>query len=106
MEVAIRKVIRKIKEAKRGDQIQELFQEVNHLLKSNPTHLELLHNRAELNIKRQELGAAINDYRMIIAIDKNDKKASAQIEQLQTILKYNNTDIYANPNTNFDPWID
>ena len=96
----------KLDEAKSGEDTEVLFQSANALLTDNPTDIELLHVRAQLYVKLQELGKAINDYTAILILDKEDKVAATQIVQLKSILKFNNTDIYASPNTNFDPWLD
>ena len=97
---------RKVKEAQGDKNIETLLDETDRLLNKDSGNLKLLRLRAELNIKLQKFGLAINDYKAILLIDKHDHTAAAQIEQLHTILKFNNTDIYANPNTNFDPWLD
>jgi len=106
MEQKINKLTEKAKEAQGDKDIETLFVETGNLLKIEPENLRLLHLRAQLSVKLQKFGQAINDYKSILAVNKDDHTATAQIEQLQTILKYNNTDIYANPNTNFDPWLD
>ena len=106
MEQRINTLTRKVKEARGDKDIETLLDETDRLLNKDSRNLKLLRLRAELNIKLQKFGLAINDYKTILLIDKHDHTAAAQIEQLQTILKFNNTDIYANPNTTFDPWLD
>ena len=106
MEQRINTLTRKVKEARGDKDIETLLDKTDRLLNKDSGNLKLLRLRAELNIKLQKFGLAINDYKAILLIDKHDHTAAAQIEQLQTILKFNNTDIYANPNTNFDPWLD
>lgn len=98
--------LNKLDEVKSREDTEILFQSANTLLADNPSDIEVLHARAQLYVKLQELGKAINDYTTIITLDKDDKIAATQIIQLKSILKYNNTDIYASPNTNFDPWLD
>ena len=88
------------------EEIDELLSGINKYLKENPGHSGLLQTRAELYTKQQKFGLAINDYKTILSHDNSNKKAAIQIEQLQTILKYQNTDIFESPNTNFDPWLD
>jgi len=66
----------------------------------------LLHSRARLYTKIQEHSKAINDYIAILKVDPTDKKALVNLEMLQTIVKFVNTDIYASTNTNMDPWMD
>ena len=66
----------------------------------------LLHSRAQLYTKIQEHSKAINDYIAILKADPTDKEAQVNLEMLQTIVKFVNTDIYASTNTNMDPWMD
>ena len=106
MMIGKQELLIKLDEAKSGEDTEVLFQSANALLADNPTDIELLHVRAQLYVKLQELGKAINDYTAILTLDKEDKVAATQIVQLKSILKFNNTDIYASPNTNFDPWLD
>lgn len=91
---------------KSNDEIQTRIEEITGLLNSIPDDIHLLEERAKLYTKLQQFGLAINDYRTIISADKKNTHAQIRIEQLQTILKYQNTDIFENPNTNFDPWLD
>jgi predicted Zn-dependent protease len=91
---------------KNNQEIQFGIEKLSGLLKADPASIPLLEERAELYIKLQQFGLAINDFRAILSIDNSNKKAEIRIEQLQTILKYQNTDIFENPNTNFDPWLD
>ena len=98
-----------LKEAERtGDEknIQITCAEISEILKTIPTNTSLLHARAKLYVKLDKLGAAINDYKMITSIDEDDRFAAAQIENLGTILRFRNTDIFENPNTTFDPWLE
>lgn len=66
----------------------------------------LLMERADLFIKTAQPAKAINDYYQILKLDSKHEYAKNKIEYLKTILRYNNTDIYASPNTNFDPWLE
>jgi chemotaxis signal transduction protein len=75
-------------------------------LQIDPVNIRLLEARATLHTKLQLFGQAINDYRMILMADPNNKKAGVQIEQLTTILRFRNTDIFESPNTTFDPWLE
>ncbi len=68
--------------------------------------IELLYKRAGLLISKGENAKAINDYYRILKLDESQKFAKTKIEFLKTILRYNNTDVYASPNTNFDPWLE
>lgn len=87
-------------------EISSLLEKVSIIIKNEPVNINLLQARAELYKKQQKFGLAINDYRTILSIDKDNHQAQVQTEQLLTILKYQNTDIFESPNTNFDPWLD
>lgn len=50
------------------------------------------------------MSASINDYITILRLNPADQEACVRLEMLRTIVKYTNTNIYANPNTNMDPW--
>jgi regulator of sirC expression with transglutaminase-like and TPR domain len=95
-----------IDKAKVEKELEDLLNEANTFIQNEPLHIDLLELRAMIYKKLQKFGLAINDYRSILLIDKNHKQAQIQTEQLLTILKYQNTDIFESPNTNFDPWLD
>ncbi|MEJ2594899.1 MAG: tetratricopeptide repeat protein [bacterium] len=86
--------------------LEPLLEEVNHQLKNRSDSTQLIHIRASIHTRMQQFGKAINDYRKILELDRDDKTAQQHIEQLQTILRYSANDIYANPNTNLDPWLE
>lgn len=85
--------------------IKEEIKEISGLIKEKP-QLELLYKRAQLNLTLGENAAAVNDYNAILRLDASQHYAKTQIDFLKTILRYNNTDIYSSPNTNFDPWLE
>lgn len=78
---------------------------LNNLIDKKPK-IDLLYQRAKLLMSIGENAKAINDYYHILSIDKEEKLAKSKIEYLKTILRYTNTDIYASPNTNLDPWME
>jgi hypothetical protein len=94
------------KKAANNNELASLVEKLSILISENKNNTDLLHSRAELLIKLQQYGKAINDYRTILAIDLKDKYAAGQIEMLSTILRFTGNDIYANPNTNLDPWLE
>ncbi len=102
----IAKLIQDSEKAQGEEDIRIFLQKINVFLNDSPGHVRLLFARAELYTKQQKLSFAINDYKSILSKDESNKKAAIQIEQLQTILKYQNIDIFESPNTNFDPWLD
>lgn len=82
------------------------IEELTLELESNPNSIDLLCERAGLYTKIQKSSDATNDYLRILEIDSNHSKAHVKLEMLRTITRYVNTDIYANPNTNMDPWLE
>lgn len=99
-------LIGKVKNARGKKNIRDAISLLNKNLENTVKDIPLLHARAELHVKLQEFGNAVNDYRLILAYDKSDQLAAGQIEHLSTILRYSGNDIYASPNTNLDPWLE
>lgn len=99
-------LIRKAKDAKGEEEIRNAISLLSQNLKNTSQDIPLLHTRAELYVKLQNLGQAVNDYRLILSYDENDRIAAGQIEQLTTIMRFSGNDIYASPNTNLDPWLE
>jgi len=91
---------------KNNEEIHNRIKALSGLLNNDSYNVQWLEERAELYTKLQQFGMAINDYKSILSKDEANTHAQIRIEQLQTILKYQNTDIFENPNTNFDPWLD
>lgn len=83
-----------------------LVEELNQLLKKSPQEVVLLELLAKVHEKFQQYGQAINIYKNILKLVPDNSFAKSQIELLSTILRYTNTDIYASPNTNMDPWLE
>lgn len=106
MENSIHKIAEQLKTTKGDQEVKALLSQVEELLEKEELKKKLLHLRAEIYIKLQQPAKAINDYNLILGLDPKDTTAKFQVEHLKTILKFNNTDIYANPNTNLDPWLD
>ncbi|NOX86493.1 MAG: hypothetical protein GXO86_11130 [Chlorobi bacterium] len=100
------RLIEKAKKAKGAEDIRNVIPMLNESMKNSAEDIPLLHARAELYVKLQNLGQAVNDYRLILSYDENDRIASGQIEHLTTIMRFSGNDIYANPNTNLDPWLE
>lgn len=88
------------------EDIQSKIASLSQKLSSDKTDIDLLHSRAQLFTKIQDQSSAINDYLLILQINPDDNIAKVKLEMLRTIVKYTNTDIYANPNTNLDPWLE
>lgn len=101
-----KKIIDRSKSAKSNQEIENLIEELTTLIEEKKHNSELLHARAALYTKQELYGKAINDYRTILAIDSTDKHAAGKFDILSTILRFSGNDIYANPNTNLDPWLE
>ena len=87
-------------------EIHELVMRLSDLIDLHEENIELLHARASLYIKLQQPSRAINDFRQILQVKKDDKQALGQMQMLKNILTMSANDIYANPNTNLDPWFE
>lgn len=87
-------------------EILNQIEKLNLEILDKPENTDLLHTRAGLFTKIQNHSKAINDYITIIKINPSDNIAEVKLEMLQTIVRYSNIDIYANPNTNMDPWLE
>ncbi len=88
------------------DTNERTLEELNKQLEQTPGNVELLKKRAALFYKTGNYGAAINDYQKVLIVEPQNKSVKTHIEMIQTILRFTNTDIYASPNTNFDPWLE
>lgn len=106
MKKEITKITEQLKTINGDSDLLNLLSRVESLIQKDQSNISLLHLRAELFIKLQKPAKAINDFNEILIQDPTDTTAIFQVEHLKTILKFNNTDIYANPNTNLDPWLD
>ncbi len=106
MDKNISNLIGKAKNARGNKGIRNAVTLLNKHLEKTEKDIPLLHTRAELHVKLQEIGEAVNDYRLILTYDNNDQVAAGQIEHLSTILRFSGNDIYASPNTNLDPWLE
>lgn len=85
--------------------IREGISKLDVLISKSPD-IDLLYERAKLLTQLGENTKAVNDFSKILKLDPEQKYAKAQLEYLTTIIRYNNTDIYASTNTNMDPWLE
>ncbi len=90
----------------RSDKNERTLEELSKQLEQTPGNVTLLKKRAALFYKTGNYGAAINDYQKVLVAEPQNKTVETHIEMIQTILRFANTDIYASPNTNFDPWLE
>jgi tetratricopeptide (TPR) repeat protein len=79
---------------------------INQCIAEKPDDADLYYTRAELYFQNNDLGKAVNDYKKVLEINPKDQRALTKAEFVRTILRYQNTDIYANPNTDMDPWLE
>jgi|GEM_PF-443251 len=86
--------------------IRRLVKHISETIDEMSEPIEWLRMRAVLYVKLDEKGHAINDYRQILKLSPDDVHAAGQLELLVTILRYSNSDIYANTNTHMDPWLE
>ncbi len=95
-----------IEQTNSESELQSILKDINQRLEKEPGDTILLEQRAQLYEKLQQYGKAINDYKKILEIIPAHQHAASKIELLTTILRLSNIDIYANPNTNLDPWME
>jgi tetratricopeptide (TPR) repeat protein len=86
--------------------IEKELAELNEKIKNNPGDIELYKTRAAIFYKLNEYGKALNDYYHILEKEPENKEVKTEIDMINTILRYTNTDIYASTNTNMDPWLE
>ncbi|RLD91386.1 MAG: hypothetical protein DRJ09_01365 [Bacteroidetes bacterium] len=101
----VSEIIHEVESTEDKKKLERLLTEINTRL-NNKVDVDLLLCRAGILTKFQQYGMAINDYSKVLEIDPDSKHATTQIDLLKTILRYTNTDIYASPNTNMDPWLE
>lgn len=106
MKAAENKSLDKTQKPDNKDLSSTTLEELNQLITEKPDDAGLYFARAELFFSKNDLGKASNDYRKVLELDPGNKEATGKIEFIKTILRYQNTDIYANPNTNLDPWLE
>ncbi len=100
------KLLRQLNDLEGEENILKAVKKLNEAIKTQPGDEALYFMRAEFFYKLNRYGAAINDYLKVVDLNPDNKEAAGKIDLIHTILRYNNTDIYANPNTNMDPWLE
>ena len=95
-----------MKETTQNFNIKKEIEALNKIIDKNPKDPEPYKKRAELYYKLNEYGKALNDYYKILEKQPDNKEIKTQIDMIETILRYTNTDIYASTNTNMDPWLE
>jgi tetratricopeptide (TPR) repeat protein len=100
------KLLKQLQGIEGEENILKAVKILDEAIKAQPGDEELYFIRAEFFYKLNRYGAAINDYNKVVEINPGNKEAAGKIDIIKTILRYNNTDIYANPNTDMDPWLE
>lgn len=88
------------------ENILEAVKVLDKAIDAQPEDEELFFMRAGFLYKLNRYGDAINDYNKVVELNPKNKEAAGKVDLIHTILRYHNTDIYANPNTNMDPWLE
>ncbi len=68
--------------------------------------IEEYFKRIEEYSKKQDFPSALNLTVQILGIDPENKKALAEKELLEEILRYINIDVFSSTNLFMDPWVD
>ena len=100
------KLLKQLQGVEGEENILRAVKMLDEAIQAQPGDEELYFMRAGFFYKLNRYGAAINDYNKVVEINPGNKEAAGKIDIIKTILRYNNTDIYANPNTNMDPWLE
>ncbi len=100
------KLLKQLNNLEGEENILKAVKKLNEAIQKQPEDEELYFMRAEFFYKLNRYGEAINDYNHVVALNPDNKEAAGKIDLIHTILRYHNTDIYANPNTDMDPWLE
>ncbi len=100
------KLLEQLRKVEGEKNILDAVKKLDKMIETQRDDEELYFMRAEFFYKLNRYGEAINDYYKVLEINENNKEAAGKIDIIKTILRYNNTDIYASPNTNMDPWLE
>ncbi len=85
---------------------EEELQQVIGELEKHPDDMALMRRRAVLLQQTGQYGEALNQWLRIREILPKDREARERILYLETILKFINRDIFSDPNTHHDPWLE
>jgi tetratricopeptide (TPR) repeat protein len=99
-------LISRLRKAEGEEAILKGIKMLDEAIEAQPGDEDLFFMRAELFYKLNRYGEAMNDYNRVLEINRNNKEAAGKIDIIKTILRYHNTDIYASPNTDMDPWLE
>lgn len=100
------KLLKQLQGLEGEENILKAVKMLDEAIKTQPEDEELYFMRAEFFYKLNRYGDAINNYNKVVELNPGNKEAAGKIDIIKTILRYNNTDIYANPNTDMDPWLE
>ncbi len=100
------KLLKQLQGIEGDENILKAVKKLDEAIKAQPEGEELYFMRAEFFYKLNRYGDAINDFNKVVGINPGNKEAAGKVDLIHTILRYHNTDIYANPNTDMDPWLE
>ncbi len=100
------KLLKQLQDSEGEENILKAVKILDDVIKTQPAEEELYFMRAGFFYKLNRYGDAINDYYKVVELNPENKEAAGKIDIIHTILRYRNTDIYASPNTNMDPWLE
>ncbi len=90
----------------KGRSPEEELKEITEWLKEHPGDMGLRRRRAVLLQQTGQYGEALNEWLRVQEVIPDDREAGERIHYLETILKYTNLDIFSDPNTHHDPWLE
>ena len=85
---------------------EEELRQLTEQLEKHPEDPEILRRRALLLQQTGQYGPALNDWLQVRDLLPEDREAQERIRYLEIILKYTNLDVFSDPNTHHDPWLD
>jgi predicted Zn-dependent protease len=86
-------------------QLKEAQEKVSDLLAKYPREIDFMLVQGKIQNKNQQYGDALNTYRAILAIDKDNEKAQAAINMINNILKIRRSFYFENTYTDDDLYL-
>ncbi len=85
---------------------EKLLEELTAALEKTPDDPDLLYRRAGVLQQMGRYGDAANDLIRLLEKDPDHEAAQQRLALLEEILKFTNLDIFSDPNTHHDPWME
>ncbi|PLX21858.1 MAG: hypothetical protein C0599_07460 [Salinivirgaceae bacterium] len=86
-------------------QLDEAQEKVSDLLSTEPQNIDLMLILGKIQNKKQQYGDALNTYRAILDIDKDNEKAQAAIKMINNILEIRRSFYFENTYTDDDLYL-